>query len=871
MSSRAYDDDYDSYESYDSYEEYEDTYATESYQPAGPATGPASARAAVPAGGAVSGRASVTTQPARPRYDWSGGGAGRVSGRATVPVSPAVSPAAGRMSVRPEPGGPGGPPATRPAVKKKRHRLRNSLLIALAVMVIMAGGGMVGLSYFVDSVPIPENAALPQGSTIYYGSGERMAVVQEVNREIIDTTVPELANVRNAVVAAEDKNFYNHSGVDFIGIARALIGNSTGGERSGASTIDMQYTRAATGNTEDSYTRKLTEAAQAYKLNQEYSKEEILDFYLNTVYFGRGAYGAQAAARAYFGKSADELSVEEAAVLAGVIRIPDDGAGLSPYDPLHNPDDQSVALERWNYVLDQMVDMGTLDGAARGAMTELPEAIEPQATRDWYRGHQGNIVRQVMSELEEMGITDLRTGGYRITTTIDREIQHAALNAVRRTGASGEDGGGADYWNSIPKRVKAALVAIDPATGAVLAYYGGNDGTGIDMAGPYERDGEIVGGWNPGSSFKPYTLVAELREGVSFDSHWKTSPYHPDWIDDPDAQIQNAGRLADVGGCEGAAPDFCTLRWVTQESYNVPFVQFSERVADGQGPAKVLDAAMDAGITMMQDTNEDSGEYVDLTDFDLAETTEHFFHTMAIGQNPITVLDHATGMATLANRGVYNNPHFVAKVEQKVDGEWVTVRDEQIAGDQRIEQAHADAITQVLAEIPDNWGFALPSGRDAAAKTGTWEHLDENGLIDGNQDAWVVGYTPQIATAVWVGDPRRREIVDEFGNDIGSTGLPAYIWQKFLDDAHNVKEYELKQFPPAPPVGNPQHPLATGEQPVGNPGRGNDNCDFPYIFCDDQGDGDQQDNGNGDGDGQEDQAAILPTTPLPSTPPLGGG
>jgi membrane peptidoglycan carboxypeptidase len=869
MSSYGHHPQSDGYEGNDSYGQYEDTYAADSYG-ADPypedsysrgSHGQGAARAAASVGAASAGRARVTppaTEPARPRYDWSHGG--RSAGRAAVPVSPGGpgSLATGRATVRPGgPGGPGGPAGTGPdgegrPAKKKRHWFRNTVLIALAVMVITTGGGMVALSYYVDSVPPPEEQTLEQGSTIYFADGSsKMATLQEVNREIIDTTIPELENVRHAVVAAEDKNFYNHSGVDFLGVIRAALKNTTGSaDRSGASTIDMQYTRAAASLTEDSYSRKLKEAAMAYKLNQESTKEEILDFYLNTIYFGRGAYGIQAAAKAYFGKEAAELSVAEAAVVAGTIRVPDDGSGLSPYDPLYNPDDQSIALERWGYVLNQMVDMGTLDPVTRAELTELPEVIEPKSPSEPFKGRNGTVVKQVQYELEQMGITDLSTGGYRITTTIDRDIQKAALDAARRKN-------GADYWADIKDNVHSALVAVDPATGGVLGYWGGTtDGTGIDLAGKNKNEeGEWYGGRAPGSSAKIYTLIAEMREGVSFDSHWTTSEYRPDWAD---ITVRNAGRNADVGGCEGQAPDFCTLRWVTQQSYNVSFARFSERVPEGQGPSRILEAAIDAGVTMMTDTRD--GDAHNLTEFDLAETRSYFDHPIAYGQYPITPLDHANGVATLAARGVYNKVHFVEKVERRVDGEWVEVEGSRIAGEQRIQPEHADAITGVLSTIPGIWGFPLDGGRPAAAKTGTWEHIDENNLVDGNADAWVVGYTPQIATVVWVGDPKYGKIEDVYGNAIGSSGLPARIWQQFMNSAHAVKQYDFAQFPPAPPVGDPQTALADGIEPEPE----QPNCRFPFFGCDNDGDDDDDRGNNGDnntGDGD----TILP--PLPTSPP----
>jgi membrane peptidoglycan carboxypeptidase len=854
------------YDVYDSYSEYQDTYAADSYgsdpYPADAYRGGRSGRASAAVAAAPAGRARVAPpdEAARPRYDWSGGG----RGVATVPVSPAGGPVTGRATVRPVgPGGPGGPavPAGtgpgdgRPAKKKKRHWIRNTFLILLAITVISVGGGMVALSYYVDSVPQPEALDLAEASTIYFADGSEVATLSELNREIIDTTVPELANARNAMVAAEDKNFYDHSGVDFMGIVRAAWGNATGGTRSGASTIDQQYTRAAAGLTEDSYGRKLQEAAMAYKLNQEFDKEEILDFYLNTIYLGRGAYGIQAAADAYFNKEAKDLTAGEAALIAGVVRLPDDGTGLSPYDPLHESENTQVPLERWNYVLDQMVDIDALAAAERAELTELPEVEEPPSADEPLKGRYGTIVKQVQYELEAMGITDAATGGYRVTTTIDKDIQKAALEAARRKNK-------ASYWDGMPKNVKSSIVAINPEDGAVLAYYGGTDnGTGIDLAGPNRDDetGEWSGGFPPGSSAKIYTLMAALRQGVSFQTKWKTTPFTPEWRETP---INNAGRGA-ATDCEGGqAPDNCPLSWATQFSFNTPFIYLSAAVPDSQGPAKIIEAARDAGVKRLVGTSyDDEGnpvdEVVELSELAPEDVTNYFFHEVAIGQYPITALDHANGVATLAARGVYNEAHFVEKVEKRDDsGEWVEVEGSRIAGEQRIQAEHADAITDVLTAVPGLNSVPLEGGRVAAAKTGTWEHLDPDGNIDGNGDAWVVGYTPQIATAVWVGDPKRGAIVDGNGNQIGSSGLPAFIWKQFMDAAHAAKEYSPEQFTPAQPVGNPLHEYANGVEP--EPDR-NNNCDrfpFPLPGCDDDDDDDDDDRGNNNGGG-----GILPPPP----------
>lgn len=780
-------------------------------------TGSASGRAAVGSaavGSAAVGTAAVGAAPVggagapSHRYDWSGNG--RATGRASVPGSPTrPGTARGRARVRP-PGGPGGPGGPgddgdegRPR-RKKRRWLRNTLLSFLAVMVMSAGGGMLALSYYVDDVRPPDELELSQASRIFFADGTEMTVLMEENREVIDTT--NLTIVQNAVVAAEDNKFWEHSGVDFIGIARAAWNNLRGGELQGASTITQQYARAAGNLHGQTYRRKLQEAAMAYKLTQKYSKEQILDFYLNTVYFGRGAYGIEAAAKAYFGISASELTVAQAAMLAGIIRYPDDGSGLSPYDPMHNPEDQTVAYERWRWVLGRMVAMGKLTPEERDAM-EFPEVIEPSTAQPWYDGPQGPIVRQVMRELEAMNITDIRTGGYRITTTIVPKLQEAALRAAYR-----EYGG--SLWDNVEENVGAALVAIDPATGEVLAYFGGDDGTGYDLAGRNWDDNKgWYGGRPPGSTFKIYTLVAALREGVALDTHWKTTPYTPSYRSTP---IHNAGRTAE--NCEGKAPDYCTLRWATQYSYNVPFAYFSEAMGT-RGPRAITQAAWDAGITLMTGMRQTpDGEEEVIVDFNEIESLDEieplpFFHEVAFGQYPITVLDHASGVATLAAGGVYHKPHFVKKVEKRNEetGEWEVIVGDRIAGEQRIEPQIAYAVTDVLSTIPALNGVSLAGGRPAAAKTGTWEYAGPGG---GNADVWMVGYTPQIAVAVWVGDPEKHAPIRyTWGESIPSHGLPSHIWKQFMDEAHQVMGWEIVYFPQALPIGDSQHPYANGEEP----------------------------------------------------------
>jgi membrane peptidoglycan carboxypeptidase len=303
----------------------------------------------------------------------------------------------------------------------------------------------------------------------------------------------------------------------------------------------------------------------------------------------------------------------------------------------------------------------------------------------------------------------------------------------------------------------------------------------------------------------------------------------------------------------------------------VPFAHFSEAVPDNQGPALIVRAAKDAGVRMMTGVVEGESVVADLTQQEATEVApEVFFHPIAYGQYPITVLDHASGLATIAARGVYHEPHFVKSVEQKINGQWQPVEGDRINGEQRVEQPIADAITGVLSTIPSAWGFPLANGRQAAAKTGTWEYDNpQHPEKTGNNDAWVVGYTPQIASAVWVGDSTGKDpIKDQFGGDIGSTGLPAQIWQQFMDDAHAAKEFELLTFPPAPLVGNDQHEYANGEQPrPERPDRDDPRCRLPFVNCDDEDDDDDDDGDNGGGnDDDDDGDVIVFPTELPAPP-----
>ena len=292
-------------------------------------------------------------------------------------------------------------------------------------------------------------------------------------------------------------------------------------------------------------------------------------------------------------------------------------------------------------------------------------------------------------------------------------------------------------------------MAIDPKTGRVMAYFGGDNGTGTDYAGlnTNPKTGALEGGHPPGSSFKIYTLAAALDNNISLESHWDAKPFKAPGIS---AQIRNAGGNASCGS-------YCTLRQSVVKSYNVPFYHITEALP----PGAVVDMAKNAGIRTMWDN--EKGEAHDLTQAKGEELHPGvFFHVLGYGAYPITVLDHANGLATIANRGMYNKAHFVLSVEKKDSetGKWRLVGGEDLDPRQTIRPEVADDVNDVLQEIPRNNGDSL-DGRPATGKTGTWE-LNEKSAD--NAHAWMIGATPQLATAIWVGNVGKQvALIDDNG------------------------------------------------------------------------------------------------------------
>lgn len=761
------------------------------------------------------------------------------SGRASVP-----SPGVGRATVRPAglddddfegpdgpggpggrgPGGPRGPKGGKPSGDKAKKAKRTKILIAsFAAFLIIFGVGAIGGTYYFDSLKdiLPDNIVTAQTTMIMAADGKtQIAQLGTENRiNVPMESIPE--QIREALIAGEDKDFFRHHGISYTGILRAAWNNLTSGDTQGASTITQQYVKLATEHSEISYARKLREAILARKLEDKYSKLQIMGFYLNTVDFGRGAIGVEKAAQAYFNKSAKDLTVPEAAVLGSVIKDPyaENGA-LSLYDPEAHPD---TAQGRWNYVLTNMVDNGWLKQSDKDTM-QMPKTRPSKGivtTAEWgikvnpgspAGTATGNVVNYVYAELKEQGIDpkELKTGGYRVKTTIDPKAQKIVEKAARPDLKGSELEGRTikkDKTGKIVQDLESGAVMINPENGRVLAYYGGLDGTGIDYAGVNTGANGLYGGHEPGSSMKIYTLAAALDAGASLQSRWKAMPF----TTDDKLKVGNAG--SPNTGCK----DYCTLEYSLIKSYNVPFYWVARQI----GPGKVVKMAHNAGVNTMWDNNGGAHDLSKEVQDDQDRTP--FDRQVGFGQYGITVLDHASGVSTFANGGVYNRPHFVLSVEKKdpVTGQYKIVpgKGEKLDPKQTIKRQIANDVTAAMQKVflgHSGWSSAQ-NGRPVASKTGTWEgSIVKNGKAvpsTENSHAWVVGFTKQVALAVWTGNAASQNPVDDpkTHSTILSGTAPYRIWRDILHDYSEGMPKE--KLADASNVGDDDFPGANGVSP----------------------------------------------------------
>lgn len=654
-------------------------------------------------------------------------------------------------------------------------------MIGVLVLLFVA---FVALGYKLTKVPPPNGIATAEATTVLYDDGSVMGKVGK-NRKLV--TIDQVSQAaRKAVLAAEDRRFYSEPGISFTGIGRALYTNITGGGVSqGGSTITQQYVKIALLTQDRTFARKFEELFLAVKMDNEYSKDEILEAYLNIIYFGRGAHGIQAAAMTYFGKDVADLTVAEGAVLASSIRSP------ALYDPTNHPE---AAADRFAYVLDGMAEQEWLTDAERGELV-YPAVLPPGPSQiNQTNGPEGLVLNQVREELADIGFDESRLyrDGLRITTTVNAGAQTQAIDAVNNV-LAGQ-----------PANLRTALTAIEPATGAVRAYYGGSVGTGFDYNQAYRQ---------PGSSFKPYVLAAALEQGIGVEARRNGSS--PQTFPDREAPVRNS---------EGGQCGSCTLRQAITRSLNTTFYGLSYEV----GGAAVADLAHRAGIR----TETDDGTPTLQREGTTASS-------IGIGEYEVRPIDQAHGFATLAAGGLERPTYFISQIADS-DGN-VLYSNDGSDGEQVISPEVANDVTYALEDVAEYSNDELAEGREVACKTGTTQLGD-----DANKDAWMVGYTPQLSTAVWVGTDNNEPLLTAEGRLVYGSGLPGKIWQAFMNAS--LAGQELLPLP--------DEAMISGD--AGNGGDGGNGEDSDG--------GDNGDNGDNGDDGQTSEQPA--PTPAPEPAPV---
>ncbi|MET9917796.1 transglycosylase domain-containing protein [Streptomyces sp. NPDC006435] len=671
----------------------------------------------------------------------------------------------------------------RRAVPTWRMTLGAVLLLAL----LLIGGFIAG--YELVDIP-PANASATAQSNVYlYEDGSTLARSGEVNRENVKLAQVPLT-VRHAVLAAEDRDFYSERAVDLKAMTRAAWNTLTGKGKQGGSTITQQYVKNYYLGQEQTVIRKAKEFFIAVKLNREESKDQIFEGYLNTSYFGRNAYGIQAAAQAYYGKDVEEITTAEGAYLASLLNAP------SAYDVVVHPQNKAAALGRWNYVLDGMVKEKWLTPADRAAMQfPVPGKVKPSTGLSGQRGYIVQAVEDYLTSNKIIDENTLATGGHRITTTLERKKQDALVAAV-------DDNVMSQTSPDRPadRNVRVGGASVDPGTGRVVAMYGGIDYTKQYVNNATRRDYQV------GSTFKPFVFASAVaNRSTTRDGRRIT----PDTVYDGTNKRMVQGPDGPTGYAPANEDDISygpiTVSTATDKSVNAVYAQMAEDV----GPAEVKRTAIDLGLP--ENTP-------DLT----------AYPSNALGVATASVLDMAEAYATLANHGRHGTYTLVEKVTK--NGEDVELPDRGTT-EQAVPREAADTTTAILRSVVEGGTgtAAQAAGRPAAGKTGTAEE---------DKAAWFAGYTPDLTTVIAVmgQDPEtgvQKPLYGALGlARVNGGGPPARTWAQYTEAA--LRGTEARDFDldlesgveePLPPTDEETGPQDTGtpsestpSTPAGTPG-----------------------------------------------------
>ena len=570
-----------------------------------------------------------------------------------------------------------------------------------------------------------------KGTLIYTTLSEERRIPININY------IPD--HTQKAFIAIEDNRFYDHLGIDFRGTARAVVSTLSGREVQGGSTITQQLAKNAFLTQERTITRKIKEAFLARELEKRYTKDEILEMYLNHIYFGQGAYGVESAARYYFNKEAKDLNIAESATLAAIPKSP------NYFNPFENP---KASKERQEIVIDQMVKYGFITEAqgAAAKKEELKLATTAKKREDNPNFYFIDMITQKV--IDELGAEALYKGGLKVYTTLDSDMQKAAIESLKHLpapvieekdlGKLKEDEHPVAYTDKNKlTQPQVALVAIDPNTGHVKAMLGGRGQDKFNRATLSVRQ--------PGSSFKPFVYLTGMANGFTpasimedkeeeFDKDWKPRNVTKKWY----------GKV--------------TLRTAIARSMNIPTIRLAREV----GVRKVVETAQKMGIS----TLETEGKY---TDANLS---------MAIGglSHGVSPLEMASAYGVFATNGILCKPFALLKI---TDARGQTLYEQETVAKRVMDPKPIYSTVDMLKDVLI-WGSGggMGIGRPAAGKTGT---------TDNYVDAWFVGFTPDLSTAVWVGDDNNRTL-----DNMSGSGTPLSIWHDFMLKAH--KDIPVSDF-----------------------------------------------------------------------------
>jgi len=607
---------------------------------------------------------------------------------------------------------------TRRRTRQTRGKGRRTVVLVLTAS-LFGTISIISVAMFLSSfvwVSLPdlnevEASPTAETSKIFDSKGNLMADLHAEEDRILVPLESISPLLLQAVIAIEDERFYEHEGVDGEAVMRAVIRDISSGELDeGGSTITQQLVKNLYLTPEKTLVRKLQEAALAYQLEEVLTKDEILERYLNTVYFGAGAYGAEAAAQEFFGKEAADLDIVESALLAGIIRAP------SYYNPFLYPE---RAKERRDLVLQVMGNNSDVDPIALETSSSRPLALRDRAGDGSSAPYFTEYVKQQL--IDEFGVEKVFEGGLRVFTTIDLDMQAGAHRSI------------AEYLNRSGDP-SSSIVAVDPSTGAIRALVGGDDfqDSKFNLA--------VQGKRQPGSSFKPFVLATALKQGIPLSEQIEpgaiTIPLPGD-----DWRVTNSTR--------GIGSDPISLWRGTIMSVNGVYARLVMRVS----AAATAATARDLGVASS-----------------LPE-----YPSIALGAVEVSPLDMASAFGALANSGVSCAPFAITQITD-ASGKLLMKNDPDCESAISPEVAYMTTRT-LQGVITEGTGRRAAIGRPAAGKTGTTQEY---------RDAWFVGYTPQLATSVWVGYPEeQKEMRNVHGKRVSGGTFPAQIWSSFMRKAHS--------------------------------------------------------------------------------------